>query len=386
MRRLIGISPEQEVFSEHRRISNLLFSGKIDYFHIRKPHFSEQEMREYLMLFDDRRVRNRLSLHDYHHLALELGIGGVHINGRNPVLEEKYKQKRISVSCHSIEEVEKWKNIADYCFLSPIYNSISKAGYTSKFSPKYLKTLFNEGRLNNKVAALGGISFENIKKLEEIGFTSFAMLGTLWQLPKTMFITPNKDIEGIISDCEKVLAGGIKFIQLRMKERTNDDVLQTAKILRPLCNEHCALLTVDDRIELLHTNLFDGVHLGKNDMPIKQAKKITQNRYLLGATCNTLEDVKQATNDGADYLGVGPFRYTTTKKNLAPILGLEGYEHIIKSMEKEAKKLPIYAIGGIKEEDLKDLKQAGVYGVAISGSICNAPNPQKEINQMLNVF
>ncbi|MBQ9312058.1 MAG: thiamine phosphate synthase [Bacteroidales bacterium] len=386
MRRLIGITPEKEVFSEHRRISNLILAGEVEYFHIRKPSFSEKEMRDYLSCFDNPIVKERLSLHDYHNLAFEFGIGGIHINKRNPLLKPEYDQKRISVSCHSIEEFEKWSSVADYCFLSPIFDSISKENYTSKFALSDLKTLFENKILNNKVVALGGVNFENIKELTNIGFTSFAMLGRLWQLPKTMFITPNKDSDALIQDCEKVLEGGIKFIQLRMKETKDEEVVNVAKYLRTLCNKHCALLTVDDRIELLHTNLFDGVHLGKNDMPIKQAKKITKSRYLLGATCNTLDDVKKATNDGADYLGVGPFRYTTTKKNLAHILGLDGYLSIIKGMEETIPKLPIYAIGGITVEDLKELKQTGVYGVAISGSICNAQNPKKEIKEILNVF
>lgn len=386
MRRLIGITPEKEVFSEHRRISNLILAGEVEYFHIRKPSFSEKEMRDYLSRFDNPIVRERLSLHDYHTLAFEFGIGGIHINRRNPLLKAECSHKRISVSCHSIEEFEKWSSLADYCFLSPIFDSISKENYTSKFALSDLKTLFDNKILNNKVVALGGVNFENIKELTNIGFTSFAMLGGLWQLPKTMFITPNKDSDALIQDCKKVLEGGIKFIQLRMKEASDEEVVSVAKHLRNLCNKYCALLTVDDRVTLLNTELFDGVHLGKNDMPIKEAKKIIGNKYLLGATCNTLEDVKQATKDGADYLGVGPFRYTTTKKNLSPILGLDGYHSIIKGMEEITPKLPIYAIGGITVEDLNDLKQTGIYGVAISGSICNAKNPKTEIKEILNVF
>lgn len=386
MRRLIGITPEYNVFFEHRRISNLVLSGEVEYFHIRKPFFTEEQMRAYLLKFDNPQVKQRLSLHDYHHLALEFDLGGIHLNSRNHILKEEFKNKRISVSCHSLEEIKKWKENAEYCFLSPIFDSISKEGYTSKFSSIDLQQGFNSGILDNKVVALGGITYNNIKDLQNIGFSSFAMLGELWKLPKTMFISPNKDSKNIIKDCKQVLQHGIKFIQLRMKEASNDEVIEVANYLRYLCDKHCALLTVNDRIDLLQTNLFDGVHLGKNDMPTKEAKKITSNKFLLGATCNTVEDVLQAIKHGADYLGIGPYRFTTTKKNLSPILGLEGYKNIIERLNKEKINIPFYAIGGIDIEDLVPLKQTGVYGVALSGTISNALDKQKTIKTIIKTF
>ena len=111
-------------------------------------------------------------------------------------------------------------------------------------------------------------------------------------------------------------------LSLDAVDASDDDVLAIAKILRPECDKYAALLTVDDRINLLETGLFDGVHLGKNDMPIAEAKKLTGNKFLLGATCNTEDDVFRAISDGADYIGMGPFRFTTTKKNLSAIKDL----------------------------------------------------------------
>ncbi len=386
MRRLIGITPQENVFSEHRRITNLILSGEVEYFHIRKPFFTEEQMKEYLSRFDNPFVKERLSLHDYHHLALEFDLGGIHLNKRNPIPKEEYKNKRISVSCHSLEEINLWKHKAEYCFLSPIFDSISKQGYTSKFSLKDLQQGFNDDILDDKVVALGGITYDNIDKLQGIGFKSFAMLSELWNLPKTMFISPNKDAEETLQDCKDVLQHGIKFIQLRMKKAEDSLVVELAKVLRPLCDKHCALLTVDDRINLLQSNLFDGVHLGKNDMPIQQAKEITSNKYLLGATCNTIEDVLQAIKHGADYLGIGPYRFTTTKKNLSPILGLEGYGKIIERLNNERIRIPFYAIGGIESEDLAALKETGVYGVAISGLISNSYNKKQTIETIIKTF
>lgn len=381
----IGITSEVKVFREQERIINFIQSGYVDYFHIRKPSFSEKQIREYLAVFPNE-VRQKLSLHDFHSLAFEMGIGGIHINKRNPILKEEYKKKRISVSCHSIEQVKEWKEKSNYVFLSPIFDSISKEGYKSAFSFNELKKYFNDKILDNKVVALGGVTKDNIKELENIGFSSCALLSDLWQLPKVMFITPNKTKEEIIKECNIVLQEGIKFIQLRMKEASNDEILEVAKQIRPVCDKYCAILIVDDKIELLKSNLFDGVHLGKNDMPIKQAKQITQDKYLLGATCNTIQDVQKAIENGADYLGIGPYKYTTTKQNLAPILGLEGYKNIIKYMRENKLTTPFYAIGGINIEDLQLLKEIEIFGIALSGTISTATNKQSIIKEILKTL
>ena len=386
MRRLIGITPEQDVFCEQRRITNMLRSGEITYFHIRKPHYTEKMMRDYLFLFDAD-VKERLSLHDFHYLASELGIGGIHLNKRNPELKEEYHQKRISVSCHTIEEVQKWKDKADYLFLSPTFDSISKQGYTSKFDLQELKALFEQNILNEKVCALGGVTYNNIDVLKQAGFSSFAMLSTVWYLPKTMFISHTNEFFDYYSSCKAAIEGGIKFVQLRMKDAADDEVINTAKQLRPLCDKHACMLTVNDRIHLLDTNLFDGVHLGKNDMPIKQAKVITKGKYLLGATCNTIKDVFNAIDDGADYLGIGPYRYTQTKKNLSPVLGIAGYNNIMEQLSAQNINIPTYAIGGITTEDLQVIKSTNIYGVAVSSAVINTPqNTQERINKFLKIF
>ena len=285
--------------------------------------------------------------------------------------------------------MEFWKNKSDYVFLSPIFDSISKKGYKSAFSFRELKKCFDNKVFDNNVVALGGVTIRNISTLEQIGFSSCALLSELWQLPKTMFISPNKDEKGIIEDCKTALQYGIKFIQLRMKQQTNEQVLKVAEIIRPLCDKYYALFTIDDRIELLNTNLFDGVHLGKNDMPIKQAKNLISNKYLLGATCNTFQEVERAINDGADYLGVGPYKFTTTKQNLSPILGLEGYKNIISSLQTSypcSNNIPIYAIGAIGLEDLTNLQKVGVYGVALSSAITSSSTPQKTITEILKHY
>lgn len=382
MRRLIAITPPENIFSEQRRIINMIRSGEYEYVHIRKPSFTRQQLREYLQVFP-MDVRQRLSLHQHQDLALELNIKGIHLNKNFTSITDEYKDKRLSASCHSIEEFVQREKECEYCFLSPIFNSLSKQGYASNFDLKELKNLFSQAVLNEKCVALSGITKENIPILEKVGFHSFAMLTDAWTLPKTMFITHQNDKYSYLESALLALDNNIKFIQLRMKDASKEQILDIAQTLRPLCDKHSALMTVDDKIELLESNLFDGVHLGKNDMPINQAKGITMSNYLLGATCNSEQDIRQAIINKADYIGLGPYKYTQTKKKLSPILGNEGYKRILQNVQTS---LPIYAIGGITLEDLQILKLTGVYGVAISSLILQSSNPQATIKEILKIF
>lgn len=181
MRRIIGITKEKEdIDFERKRITELLYNNKICFFHIRKPSFSENQMRDYLSFFP-MDIRERLSLNSFHLLAKQMNIGGIHLNRSNPKVEEGLQGKRISMSCHSIKEVIENKDKVSYLFLSPIFDSISKQGYQSNFSPQELKELFLQGILNDKVVALSGVTYKNIPQLEKVGFSSFAMLSELWK-------------------------------------------------------------------------------------------------------------------------------------------------------------------------------------------------------------
>ena len=180
---------------------------------------------------------------------------------------------------------------------------------------------------------------------------------------------------------EDVLRGGCRWVQLRMKDATDEEVLAVGAEVHRLCRKYGATFIVDDRVGLVGPLDADGVHLGKNDMAPSEARKILGDK-IIGATANTMEDVERALAEGADYLGIGPFRFTTTKKNLAPVLGLDGYRRIM------ARKIPVpvVAIGGILLDDLRDLKMTGVTGVAVSGLILNSTNPEETTRQILNIW
>lgn len=180
---------------------------------------------------------------------------------------------------------------------------------------------------------------------------------------------------------EDVLRGGCRWVQFRIKDATDDDFIETGCKIRSLCNRYGAKFIIDDRVHLVETLGADGVHLGKNDMAPSEARKIIGNK-IIGATANTSDDVARALAEGADYLGIGPFRFTTTKKNLAPILGLDGYRRIM----APGIPVPVVAIGGITLGDLPDLKTTGVTGVAVSGLILNSSNPEETTRQILDIW
>ena len=96
-------------------------------------------------------------------------------------------------------------------------------------------------------------------------------------------------------------------------------------------------------------------------------------------TCNTFEQIVSAAKSGADYIGLGPYRFTSTKENLSPVLGIEGYRNIMRQCRQAGINIPIYAIGGIRTEDVTELIETEVYGIAISSLILQSSSPQKQI-------
>lgn len=181
------------------------------------------------------------------------------------------------------------------------------------------------------------------------------------------------------------LAGGCHWIQLRMKDAQREEIIATAAEILPLCRELGATFILDDHVELVELTGADGVHLGKNDMPIAEARRQLGRNKIIGGTANTFEDILAHAEAGADYIGCGPFRFTTTKKNLSPILGLEGYARIVEQMRQNNISLPIVAIGGIAFEDIPAILQTGVMGIALSGSVLRADDPIAEMRRIVEL-
>jgi len=198
-------------------------------------------------------------------------------------------------------------------------------------------------------------------------------------MTQLQFITHATPRYNDIEEIRMALAGGCRWIQLRMKEASDDEVTAVGKTASRLCHEHHATLILDDRVGLCHTIGADGVHLGRHDMPIAEARSILGRHAIIGATVNTPNDLLHAAEAGADYIGCGPFRFTTTKAHLAPVLGLSGYRRIIEAKKRNGIEIPIIAIGGIRRDDIAALADTGVEGIAISGCMVNASDPVEEM-------
>lgn len=198
----------------------------------------------------------------------------------------------------------------------------------------------------------------------------------MWRV-RLQYISHQTERYSYLDGIRMALEGGCRWVQLRMKgvPYPDEDSMEIAFEAKRLCREHDAVFIIDDDVALVKQIHADGVHLGKNDMPISEARSILGQDFIIGGTANTFADVKAHYEAGADYIGCGPFRFTTTKRGLAPVLGLEGYRSIVEQMKAEGINLPIVAIGGITEQDVTDIMQTGVSGIAVSGAVLNADNP-----------
>lgn len=199
------------------------------------------------------------------------------------------------------------------------------------------------------------------------------------------FISHSNERCSYLDGIRLALEGGCKWVQLRMKDAPDEQVAQLGVQARGLCERYGAKLILDDRVELVVQTGADGVHLGKNDMPIAQAREILGPGKIIGGTANTFEDIVAHWKAGADYIGCGPFRFTTTKKNLSPILGLEGYRDIVARMKDEGITLPLVAIGGITAEDIPAILETGVDGIAVSGTVLRAEDPAAEMAKLIEL-
>jgi thiamine-phosphate pyrophosphorylase len=180
---------------------------------------------------------------------------------------------------------------------------------------------------------------------------------------------------------------GCQWIQLRIKNETHENVLPVATAAKAICDRYNASLIINDYPHIAVAVDAAGVHVGLLDMTVAEARAIVGKDKIVGGTANTLSDVLTHVKNGASYVGLGPFRFTTTKQNLSPVLGIEGYEAIMAALREQQIATPVIAIGGILETDIPAIMQTGIHGIAVSGLISHAAGPQplvQHIYELLN--
>lgn len=165
-------------FVEEHQILTAFFDEGLELLHLRKPNTEPVYSERLLSLIPDH-YRKDIVVHDHFYLKNEYNLRGIHLNYRNPEVPPNYKGTR-SCSCHSVEELMNSKKIYDYVFLSPIFDSISKDGYESRFPATDLKELGKKRIIDKKVMALGGVDMDNLPLLKEYGFGGAVVLGAVW--------------------------------------------------------------------------------------------------------------------------------------------------------------------------------------------------------------
>ncbi len=195
------------------------------------------------------------------------------------------------------------------------------------------------------------------------------------KLPSLYFISQQTSQYSHLDLLDRVTRKGIGLVQLRLKEIAIDEVYTTAEKAKIICKRNNAILILNDYLQVAYDLDLDGVHLGKSDASSNKARALLGKNKIIGRTANTLEDVLTLEKEDIDYIGLGPFAFTETKKNLSPLLGLEGYKKIVRNRRTS---IPIYAIGGITINDIQPLSNI-VDGIAVSGLIANANDIPKTI-------
>lgn len=172
-----------------------------------------------------------------------------------------------------------------------------------------------------------------------------------------------------VDTIRKVLEGGVRWVQVRLKDATTEERIRALKSVRPLCDRYGAVLIMDDDVEAARQGGADGVHLGKTDMSPAMARRVLGDYFIIGSTVNDEDMLVKAYTSGADYAGVGPYKFTQTKKDLDAVLGKEGLDNLFQYNLDSRNPLPLVAIGGITIGDISDIGDTMIDGVAISGAI-----------------
>ena len=199
---------------------------------------------------------------------------------------------------------------------------------------------------------------------------------------KLQYISQGETVEKQLYNIHQALDAGCDWIQMRFKNQTDEKRFVLAEAVKMLCKEYLATFIVNDDVLLAQDIDADGVHLGLTDMSITEARAILGDRKIIGATANTFEDVVFQSQNGCDYIGLGPFQFTETKEKLSPILGVQGYTSILNKMKTENILTPVYAIGGITLENIESLVKTGVHGIAVSGMITKSLQKEKLVQHL----
>ncbi len=205
-------------------------------------------------------------------------------------------------------------------------------------------------------------------------------------MERLLYISQQTPTASHTQNIREACAAGCRWVQLRVKDADEASRERLAGEARKICDQYGAKLSINDHPGIANRIQAYGTHVGKLDMPVREARAIAGPQCWLGGTANTLEDILAHVEAGADYIGLGPFRFTTTKEKLSPVLGLSGYRYLMEQLRQRGISIPVLAIGGILLEDIPALMATGIHGVAVSGLITHAPDKKEIVENILTLL
>ena len=191
-------------------------------------------------------------------------------------------------------------------------------------------------------------------------------------------VLPDVPLEG---KAERLLAGGARVVQLRMKRATVREALEAARRVAALCRAAGALCLVNDRVDLALLADADGVHVGDEDLPPEDARALLGPHRVVGVTVRGVDGARRAREAGADYVGVGPIFGTTTKQVPAPVLGLEGLARVVRDSP-----LPVVGIGGVGLDNIARVAATGAHGAAVVSDALLSRDIAERVRQLAGAF
>lgn len=199
-------------------------------------------------------------------------------------------------------------------------------------------------------------------------------------IPKLHYISQGSSPKEHLENIQKACTSGAELVQLRLKSSSEKKFLKFATEARDITAHFQTRLIINDTYKVAREVKADGVHLGKTDSCPTVARKHLYTWQLIGGTANTLQDCEALIEKEVDYISLGPFRFTETKDDLPPVLGLNGYAAIIDVLNTET---PIFGVGGITTADVAAILETGISGLAVSGAITRDFNTIRTFNQLL---
>ena len=200
------------------------------------------------------------------------------------------------------------------------------------------------------------------------------------------FITNSDSQINVVDQIKGAIAGGCRWIQINMKDASDDDIKCVINEVKPLCQESESILILSDKVELVKELELDGVHLDKGAMLPTQAREILGAGPIIGVAANSFSDISQIRYFDIDYISVGPYKHPESSTTDSPIVSTDDYASIMAQIHEQQIELPIVAFGDIETTDIQGLWATGINGIAVSNAIANANDISAQTAQFISLL